>query len=142
MEFPGSTPGAAVPDEVLALVRGAGVAERIAEWCPASLRAGAPKGFAVAVASAGGGGRYAVVDADGTFTPLAPFTGGADLKCYGRRDAERLDASIKASATITGSVTPQWDTTVICGFVNDTEAVCWQFAARQHAFVRVGGWVT
>jgi hypothetical protein len=85
---------------------------------------------------------YATVREDAEVVMLAGFTGQPDLSCYTRREAENLNASIRASETIDGSITPRWDSTVICGFTDDTTAVCWQFAPDERTFVRVGGWTT
>jgi hypothetical protein len=114
----------------------------VGAWCRAEFRAGRAGSFAVAIVSTEGAGRHLALDADGTATPLASFKGSPDLACYSRREAEKLDASIKVSETIQGSVTPRWNSTVICGFVEDTEAVCWQYSPDERVFVIIGGWVT
>ena len=74
--------------------------------------------------------------------PPGSFSGGADLSCYTRAEALRLDRTIRQSETIHGRVVPRWNTAVACGFVENTTAVCWQFDPTQRAFVSVGGWTT
>jgi hypothetical protein len=85
---------------------------------------------------------YAAVRQDARIVMLADFRGAADLTCHTRGEAEKLNASIQVSETIHGSITPRWDSTVICGFVDDTEAQCWQYSPSEKKFVRVGGWIT
>ncbi len=65
-----------------------------------------------------------------------------ELACYTAADARKLNESIRRSATISGSVTPAFATTVVCAFVEDTSAVCWQYSAKARAFVKVGDWQT
>jgi len=85
---------------------------------------------------------HLILEADATVTDLAKYAGGADLSCYSRADAEALSTSIGESETVQGRITPRLDTTVVCGFVTNTEAVCWQYSPTERAFVRVGGWTT
>ena len=73
---------------------------------------------------------------------LVTFTGKPDLACYTPSAARTLNLSIKKSDTIQGQIVPRWRTLVICGFVEPTEAVCWQYSPTAKAFVKVGGWVT
>jgi hypothetical protein len=96
----------------------------------------------VAVASSAGAGRYLVLETDSTVVELASFTRGADLSCYSRGEAEKLNVTIGLSDTIHGQVTPRWSTTVVCGFVDGTTAVCWQYSPVERVFVEVGHWVT
>ena len=133
--------GEAVPPPLATLLYRTPYEGRLQAWCTATLASGAPPGFAVALLTAKGT-HYAVVDGDAGITMLADYAGQPDLSCHSRRDAEKLSATIRASETIEGSVTPRWDSTVICGFVRDTEAVCWQYSSEEKRFVRVGGWVT
>jgi hypothetical protein len=37
---------------------------------------------------------------------------------------------------------PRFNTTVVCGFLEDTVAECWQYSPDDRAFVKVGGWTT
>ena len=83
-----------------------------------------------------------VFEADGTVDDLAGFGSAASLSCYTRAEANGLDDTIRSSDTIHGHVTPRWDTTVVCGFIDDTNAVCWQFSPADRAFVTIGEWVT
>jgi hypothetical protein len=73
---------------------------------------------------------------------LGSFSGQSDLSCYTRARAEALDVSIRESETIRGHLTPRWDTTVVCGFVEETLAACWQYSPADRAFVKVGQWET
>ncbi len=72
----------------------------------------------------------------------AAFTGGADLACYSPAKAKDLDRSIRSNGTMHGGISPQWSTTVVCGFVDNTNAVCWQYSPAARAFVKVGEWIT
>ena len=130
------------PSELSALVAKARLDRPVAAWCRGEFRLGHPGAFAVAVASAAGGGRYLVLEADGTVVELASFTRSADLSCYGRAEAENLNVTLGRSRTIHGQVTPRWDTAVVCTFVDDTTAVCWQYSPDDGVFVKIGGWVT
>jgi hypothetical protein len=114
---------------------------RIETWCRAAFDTSGAPGFAVALGTARGT-VYAAVRSDAQIVLLADFSGGADLSCYTRRETEKLDASIRASETIDGAVKPRWDATVVCGFISNTEAVCWQYSPSEKTFVRVGGWTT
>ena len=96
----------------------------------------------VALPRAGGGGRYLVLDPAGSATELATFARAPDLSCYSRAEADRLNRAIGQSQTIHGAITPRSSAAVVCGFVDDTTAVCWQRAPANGAFVRVGGWTT
>jgi hypothetical protein len=94
------------------------------------------------VPSAGSGGRYLVLEPNGTVTELASFARSADLSCYTPAEARRLHQTIGQSDTIHGKLEPRWRTTVVCAFVDDTTAVCWQHSPAGGAFVEVGGWTT
>ena len=137
----GTYRGEAVPPTLATLLYGTPYEGRMNAWCRASLGGGKPDAFAVALVSAQGT-RYAVVFDDRRIVTLADVSGRSDLTCYSRADAEKLNATIRSSATIDRSVTPKWGSTVICGFVRDTEAVCWQYSSQEKKFVRIGGWVT
>ena len=83
-----------------------------------------------------------VFEADGRVDDLAAFGSAAGLSCYTRAEASSLDDTIRSSDTIHGHVAPRWNTTVVCGFIDDTNAVCWQYSPADRAFVKIGEWVT
>lgn len=114
----------------------------VTSWCRAEFRSGHPGAFAVGLTSAGGGGRYVALDADDSVTELGTFKRSADLSCYSHAQAEKLAVTIRQSDIIQGHIAPRWNTTVVCGFIDDTTAVCWQYSPVDRAFVEVGGWVT
>jgi hypothetical protein len=132
----------AVPPALAALLKTQGATDPVIGWCGGELRPGQRDGFAVALASPRDGGRYVVVAPGVTPIELAAFTKSASLDCYSRGEADTLEASIRQSATIHGGVTPRWQTTVVCGFTDDTTSVCWQYAPMERAFVVVGRWIT
>ena len=125
----------ALPEDLTGLIDKASLVGRIYSWCAAA------DGFAVATVNAPTPG-YVVLFVDGRVQTLAAYKGGPDLACYSRREAEKLHASITQSETIHGGVTPKWNTPVICGFVEDTMAVCWQYSSTARVFVEIGGWTT
>jgi hypothetical protein len=49
---------------------------------------------------------------------------------------------MRRSDTIHGHLAPRWNTTIVCGFVDDTNAVCWQYSPADRALVKIGEWVT
>ncbi|HUR32844.1 MAG TPA: hypothetical protein VM032_03560 [Vicinamibacterales bacterium] len=124
------------------LLARAGLRDPVDAACRAEFRPGHPREFAIALRTTEGAGRYVAVQDDGRATHLAEFSGKADLSCYTVTEADRLNANIARSTTINGRVTAEWDGAVICGFVEPTAAVCWQYAPEQRRFVRVGGWTT
>jgi hypothetical protein len=65
-----------------------------------------------------------------------------DLSCHTRDEARDLDATIQQSGTFHGRIEPRWNTTVICGFLDETTAVCWQYSPTDRRFVQVGLWTT
>jgi hypothetical protein len=113
----------------------------IVTWCRAEFQSGQSGSFAVAV-RADGAGRYVALDAGGRPTALSEFKGRADLSCYTRAEAEKLEQSIRQSETIHGQIAPRWNTTVVCGFTDETTAHCWQYSPADRTFVTVGGWTT
>jgi hypothetical protein len=131
-----------MPSKLAALVARARLNGPVTTWCRAEFRSGHPDAFAVAVTSADGGGRYVALDSDGSVTELGTFKRSADLSCYSRARAEKLDVTIRQSDTIHGHITPRWNTTVVCGFCEDTAATCWQYSPADRAFVQIGQWVT
>ena len=129
------------PAELVTLMAKARLDGTVTAWCRAEFRSGRRGAFAVAVTRAGGG-RYVALGEDGRATELTPFSGKPDLSCYSRAEAEKLDRSIRQSETIHGQITPRWNTTVVCGFIDDTTAQCWQWSPTDRVFVRVGRWTT
>ena len=136
-----SAAGQAMPAELAALAAHAKLEGAVAAWCRAEFRVGSPGAFAVAEASTSRQ-RYLALDADGRVTELGAFSGKPDLSCYTRADAETLNRSIGQSETIHGQIAPRWNTTVVCGFTDDTTAHCWQYSPVARTFVTVGGWTT
>ena len=131
-----------VPPELSALAAKARLAGPVAAWCRGEFRSKHPRAFAVAITSAADGGRYAVIEMDATVTELGSFTRSADLSCYTREAARKLNGVIGHSKTIQGRITPRWSTTVVCAFVDPTTSVCWQYSPTERVFVEVGGWTT
>ncbi|MGE3473949.1 MAG: hypothetical protein AB7O28_26650 [Vicinamibacterales bacterium] len=125
---------AAVPQALLAR---AGITTAPLASCGGEFRPGLAGDFAVAVP-----GRYLVVLSEGRTEPLAEFSGAPDLACHTPRDADRLNDAIAKSDTMNGRITAEWDGHVVCGFIEPTVAVCWQYAPEQRRFVRIGGWTT
>lgn len=130
------------PSELAALAARARLNGPMTAWCRAEFRSGHPGAFAVGVTSADGHGRYVALDSDGRVTELGSFKRGADLSCYSRARAEKLDVTIRHSETINGHIRPRWNTTVVCGFIDATAAVCWQYSPTDREFIEVGQWVT
>jgi hypothetical protein len=131
-----------VPPALSAAAAKARLSGPFSAWCAGALRPGRPGAFAVAAQPAQGAARYLVVERDGRSFELSAFKGRADLSCYTPAEARRLSASIAVSQTIKGKVNPRWPSTVICGFVEETNAICWQYSSAQKRFVKVGEWVT
>lgn len=128
------------PPELSAALAHANVSGTIVGWCRGQFRDARPNAYVVAVASAAGGGRYVALDGDAGAVELAPFKGAPDLACYTAAEARTLNESIRTSATISGRVAPTFTTTVVCGFIDDTNAVCWQYSPTTRGFVKVGEW--
>jgi hypothetical protein len=133
-----ASPGASLPDLLLR----AGIRGTPAASCRGEFRLGHPNEFAVAMNDADGQSRYFVVQDDGTRYELDVYSDKPDLACYTITEADRLNATIARSDTINGRITAEWDGHVVCGFIEPTIAVCWQFAPEQRRFVRIGGWTT
>lgn len=129
------------PPDLAASIAKARLDGSVAGWCRGNLRPGAGRAYAVALAL-DKGGRYIVIDGDAKVVTLATFNGSADLSCYTPSEARRLNRTIAGSETIAGGITPRGNTDVVCGFVGDTEAVCWQYSPARREFVTVGGWTT
>ena len=131
-----------VPPDLQALAAKARVDGMVTAWCRAEFIPRTKGAFAVAVRASAEGGRYVAIDPDGHSSVLAAFEGDADLSCYTRDEARRLDSTIRRSETIQGAVRPRWNTTVVCGFVDNTSALCWQYSTTLRRFVEVGRWTT
>jgi hypothetical protein len=131
-----------VPAEVLKRAERARVSGVIAAWCQGEFRSGRPGDIAAAVTGTGGGGRYVVLDSEGNVSELATFKRKPDLSCYSRARALELSRAMARSETVEGRIAPRWSTVVICGFLDDTSATCWQYSPAASAFVQVGSWTT
>jgi hypothetical protein len=132
----------ATPPDLSALVAKAGVDGRVASWCSGEFRTRGRKGYAASVTRAHGGGRYLVFEAGQAVGELESFQGTPDLSCYTPAEARKLNASIRSSDTIGGGVVPLFTTTVVCGFVENTRAICWQYSPKTRTFVKIGEWQT
>jgi hypothetical protein len=130
-----------VPPALAALLSTQGITRPVVAWCSGEFRAGRTA-YAVALASPQGGGTYHVVERGEPMIELAPFARAASLDCYTREQSDKLDTSLRQSATIHGQLKPLWNTAVVCGFIEDTAAVCWQYSSADRAFVVVGRWTT
>ncbi len=98
--------------------------------------------YAIAVPSPAAGGRYLILQRDAPAVELATYVGRPSLSCYTVAEAKKLNVTISQSETIEGSVAPRWSTGVVCGFVDATISVCWQYSPVDLRFVKVGGWTT
>lgn len=130
------------PSDLAATMAKARPDGRLVSWCRGQFRPGGPHAYAAAVASVAGGGSYIVTDHDASVTVLAAFKGAPDLSCYTPAEARKLNESIRTSETISGRVAPAFSTTVVCGFVEETNAVCWQYSPASRAFIKIGEWQT
>jgi hypothetical protein len=130
-----------MPAELTVLIARARLDGAAGAWCRAGFRDGQSNAFAVAL-TGGDGSRYLALEADGRVSELARFSGQPDLSCYTRAEAEALNRSLKQSETINGQLTPRFSTTVVCGFIDETTARCWQYSPTDSAFVEVGSWTT
>ncbi|MBI3374313.1 MAG: hypothetical protein HY017_21525 [Betaproteobacteria bacterium] len=131
-----------IPADLAALVASARIEGKVLAWCPGEFRSRHPGAFAIAFSSTKPGGRYLVLDPDGSVDVLASFNDDADLSCYSPADAQKLSSAIRGSRTVHGRVSPIGAATVVCEFVDNTHSVCWQYSAKARAFVKVGEWVT
>ncbi len=130
-----------VPEELSRLAAKARLSEPVMDWCRGDLEPAGSAPFAVAVGSRRGG-RYLVLQRDGTAVDLAAYRDAPSLACYTPAEARKLDSTISRSETIAGKITPSGNTAIVCGFVDDTTAVCWQYSPVDRKFVKVGGWTT
>ena len=131
-----------LPAELSALAVAARLDLPVTDWCRGEFQPEHPGAYAVAVPAAGGGGRYLVLESGATAIELAVFTGCPEIDCYTPVAARALDLEISRSSTIDGQITSPWTTTVVCAFVANTDATCWQYSPLARAFVKVGEWTT
>ncbi len=131
-----------VPPGLAELIAKAPIAGPVAAWCAARIARTGPVAYAIAVPAQGGGGRYVVLAPEGGTAVLGNYSGEPDLSCLTPAEARRLNRSIAQTPTIHGAIQPLRDTTVVCGFVENTRAVCWQHSPKAGTFVRVGEWTT
>ncbi len=130
-----------VPQDLSRLAAAAGLAQPVTAWCSGHLQPGDSAPYAVAIGSQGSG-RYLVLQHDGATVELAAYEGAPKVSCYTPAEARKLNTTISHSETIQGKITPRWSTTVVCGFVENTTAVCWQYSPADRKFVKIGGWTT
>ncbi len=88
------------------------------------------------------GGRYLVLEPGTAPLELGAFSAGPDLSCHTPAGARDLNATNGRSETIQGGIAPRWPTTVVCGCVENTRAICWQYSPTGRAVVKVGEWTT
>lgn len=131
--------GKPVPDELVRLMVKAGIDSPVASWCRGSFRG--PRGYAVALTSEAAA-RYVVIESDASVVELARFSAAAEITCRTPDVARELDRTIRSSETISGGISPRWAGSVVCGFLSETRAACWQYSPRQRKFLPVGGWET
>jgi hypothetical protein len=139
----GSCAAAAVlPPELAPLMAKAGIEDTPSVWCLGHFQARTPNTFAAAVPSPNGGGRYLVFGLTEAAMELASFSGGPDLACYSPERGQETEREHRRLRDHSRWISPTFKTTVVCAFVDDTSAVCWQYSPATRAFVKVGGWVT
>ena len=130
------------PRDLSAMAAKARLDGTVASWCRGQFRAGRASAYAAAVTSPTGGGRYLVLDGDAAVVELATFRSAPDLACYTPAEARRLSEAIQTTETVSGRVVPRFATTVVCAFIEETHAVCWQYSPAARAFIKVGEWLT
>ena len=130
------------PADLAARLARARVDGTLVSWCEGQFELQRPRAYAIAVKSASGGGRYLAVDDAVTVAELGVFKSTPDLACYTPAEARKLNQSIRSSETINGRIAPIFPTTIVCAFVENTQAVCWQYSPKARAFVKVGEWQT
>jgi hypothetical protein len=130
------------PADLTALTIKARLTGTIVAHCAAEFEAGRPGAYAVAAVSPDGVGRYVALHPDGVMQEISPFYRTAELSCYTRAQALKLHDTLEKSQTLHGSLEPRFDTTVVCTFVDDTAATCWQYSPAVRDFVKVGQWKT
>lgn len=128
--------------DIASLAAKAGIYEPIASLCKANLHPLTIDAYALATISANSGGRYLVIKSNGRVHELGSYKGKADLNCYSPAEARALNKTLAASETIKGGIEPRFATTVVCAFLEETAATCWQYSPTLKSFVKVGSWVT
>lgn len=73
---------------------------------------------------------------------LAYHNTGPELQCLDAKETRERNSTIGISETIHGSIESGDSEYVVCGFVNNTEAVCWRYDKSRNDFVVAGGWTT
>ncbi len=73
---------------------------------------------------------------------LAHHNTHPELQCLDAEETRKLNSTIESSETVHGSIEKGDSDHVVCGFVKDTEAVCWGYDQTGNDFVVVGGWTT
>ena len=131
-----------LPVELTELTLKARLNGTIVSHCPAEFELGRVGAYAVAAVSPDGVGRYVALHPDGVMQEIIPFSGEGQVSCYPPAEALKLHATMQKSDTIHGSIAPRFDTTVVCVFVDDTTATCWQYSPAVRDFVKVGQWTT
>ena len=130
------------PDDLAKRLAQARVEGALVSWCQGQFEAGRQRSYAAAIKGPGDGGRYVAVDHAAMVVELARFKDEPDLACYSPAEARKINQAIRSSETIRGRIDPLFPTTIVCGFVENTEAVCWQYSPKARAFVEVGEWQT
>ena len=130
------------PADLAELTTKARLTGTIVSYCAAEFETGRAGAYAVAAISPDGNGRYVALHPDGVMQEIIPFSGAGEVSCHTRAEALKLHATIQKSETIHGSIEPRFDTTVVCTFVDDTTARCWQYSPAVRDFVKVGQWMT
>jgi hypothetical protein len=130
------------PADLAELTTKARLTGTIVSHCAAEFVPGQGYGYAVAVVSPDGVGRYVALHPNGSMQEIIPFSRLGEVSCYTPVDAVKLNATLQKSATIHGAIDPRFETTVVCTFLDDTTATCWQYSPAVHDFVKVGQWTT
>jgi hypothetical protein len=130
------------PPDLAELTTKARLNGTIVSHCAAEFSPGQKGGYAVAVVSPDGVGRYVALHPDGVMQEIIPFSAAGDVSCYTPAEAITLHATIQKSETVHGSIALRFDTTMVCGFIDDTTATCWQYSPAARDFVKVGQWTT
>lgn len=130
------------PPDLAELTTKARLNGTIVSFCAAEFTSGRAGAYVVAVTSPDGVGRYVALHPDGVMQEINFFSRRGEVSCHTRAEALKLHGTIQKSETIHGSIEPRFDTTVVCTFVDDTTAMCWQYSPAVRDFVKVGQWTT
>ncbi|MDA0266647.1 MAG: hypothetical protein O2890_07445 [Cyanobacteria bacterium] len=132
-----------VPHDLAALVRKAKIEHGITDWCRGDFGLSHVSAYAISTThTSADRGQYFILGIDSAPIVLAAFTHGSQLRCDTPAAASARGAAIAASPIIHGYIAPRWDTTVICGWVTATRALCWQYSPSDRQFIIVGEWIT